>query len=105
MFLVNKEEKKKGNGPLLYQSNMYQLLERKSNVSSGFIIVRCKWEIKERNQRNGAILFYLYILLENDKTRLLYFFSSKHDITFEAYTKTTRTTGKYIKETECCISK
>ena len=83
---------------------MYQMLERKSNLSSGFIVIRCEWEIKEKNRRNGPILFYMYILLENDKTRLLYFFSSKHNITFKTYAKTTRTTGRYTKKTTCCIS-
>ena len=48
---------------------------------------------------------FMCILLENDKIRLLHFFSSKHNITFEAYRKTTQTTGRCIKETEYCISK
>ena len=84
---------------------MYKLLERKSSILSGFIVIQCEWDITGRNRRIRPIYFYMCILLENDKIRLLHFFSSEHDITFEAFRKTTQTTGRCIKETEYCISK
>ena len=54
---------------------MLQLLERKSNVSSGFIVIRCEWELREGIDEMEQ---YCFICIYCWKTTRLDFYTFSH---------------------------